>query len=165
MKRILAIALISVSPTVFSQSASFIRNEISALETIVSKTESIFGVACKEATDGYNSCITRLAGFDYSMAIIRLPTLKKELASTMKAEQVYNAAIANTNEQKGCSNFFKVGQSTKLFVMDCMKVDGIAVRLPESKRSYHSKNGLTEVYAYGKTTFYFRDGILDYIIN
>ena len=75
------------------------------------------------------------------------------------------SATANATEQKGCSNFFKVGQSTKTFVVDCMKVDGIAIRTPESVRTHRSKYSLTEIYVYGRTTFYFKDGILDYIIN
>ena len=157
MKRILAVALFSLSSSAFSMSQAYLRHEVSELETSISKAESFFGEGCKEATDGYNSCIKRLAGVD----ITRLAPLKKELASKIKAEKV----ATSTSEKKGCSNFFRVGQSAKTFVIECMKVDGLAVRVPESKRSYYSSSGLTEVYVYGKTTFYFKDGILDYIIN
>ncbi len=75
------------------------------------------------------------------------------------------SATANAKEQKGCSNFFEVGRSTKTFVVECMKVDGLAVRTPESVRTHRSKYALTEIYVYGRTTFYFKDGVLDYIIN
>jgi hypothetical protein len=66
---------------------------------------------------------------------------------------------------KGCSNKFQVGVSTKQFVVKCMKIDGIAVRNPERIRTYQSRNGLNETYVYGKTTFFFKDGILDGIAN
>lgn len=66
---------------------------------------------------------------------------------------------------KGCSNYFEVGKSTKGFVIECMKIDGINVRHPESVRTHRSKYSFTEIYVYGRTTFYFKDGILDYIIN
>ena len=66
---------------------------------------------------------------------------------------------------KGCSNKFQVGVSTKKFVVDCMKIDGINVRAPERIRTYQTRNGLSETYVYGRTTFFFRDGVLDGLAN
>jgi hypothetical protein len=66
---------------------------------------------------------------------------------------------------KGCSNKFEIGSSTKKFVVDCMKIDSIAVRHPEQIRQHYSQYGTTEIYVYGATTFYFKNNILDHIVN
>jgi len=66
---------------------------------------------------------------------------------------------------KGCSNKFQVGSSTKQFVVDCMKVDAIAVRTPNKQRSIVDRNGKREIIEFGQTIFYFQNGILDGIIQ
>ena len=116
MKKLLAVALVSLSSSAFSMSNPFIQNRITELEMTISKAESIFGDACKEATDGYNSCMKRLAGFDYSMAIIDLPSLKKELASKIKAEKVAKAEMAELSKGIVCSNkkgYAAIGMTSK----------------------------------------------------
>lgn len=63
----------------------------------------------------------------------------------------------------GCSRRFVVGETPKHFVVDCMKVDGIYHKVPESTSSHRTKYHFYETYRYGGTTFYFRDSILDSI--
>jgi hypothetical protein len=64
---------------------------------------------------------------------------------------------------KGCSNKFQVGTSTKQFVVDCMKVDAIAVRTPDRRRVITTNYGTREIIGFGATTFYFQNNVLDAI--
>ena len=66
---------------------------------------------------------------------------------------------------KGCSNRFQVGSTTRQFVIECMKVDGVAVRTPDRIRSITDRNGVREIIGFGVTTFYFQNGKLDGILN
>lgn len=75
------------------------------------------------------------------------------------------AGSAQAQEQQGCSRFFQVGSSTKTFVVECMRVDGIAVRRPERVVTYQNRFGLSERYYYGRSIFHFTNGILTAISN
>jgi len=64
---------------------------------------------------------------------------------------------------KGCSNQFQVGTSTRQFVVECMKIDAIAVRSPDRRHVITTTYGTREILGFGATTFYFRNGVLDMI--
>ena len=64
---------------------------------------------------------------------------------------------------KGCSNRFQVGNTTRQFVVECMKVDAIAVRTPDHRRVITGQNGVREILKFGATTFYFDNGVLGMI--
>lgn len=66
---------------------------------------------------------------------------------------------------KGCSNRFQIGSTTKQFVIDCMKVDAIAVRSPDYRRSITDRYGVYDIIGFGQTRFYFQNGILSEIVN
>lgn len=70
-------------------------------------------------------------------------------------------ATAAQADYPGCSNSIKPGVSTKTFVVNCMKFDAIAVKKPDYYRQTVTKYSTLETVGFGKTTFYFRNGILD----
>jgi hypothetical protein len=66
---------------------------------------------------------------------------------------------------KGCSNKFQPGLTKKQFVIDCMKIDAIAVKHPNRVRTITSQYGVRDIIEFGATTFYFQNGVLESIIQ